>query len=215
MDMKELPKFKVPLGFDSMDVEFEARLSPCSPLKGRDGKRNIYEDWIMDEDIRCAKGLYIWLLPRSVDRQSWRFLHVGVSEKGCGSLTKRTMAHCRNAFGCDPLHDYDMGNSGFGFLGGELREKTDEKVEAFLRDVRILFLIAPCDCKRLIRPLKGALARCADDAYKSLYGNCADDASGKGCQITNTISKVARCDRDDMMAVRDELNRVFEVLPGR
>jgi hypothetical protein len=152
-----------------------------------------------------------------MDWQRWRFLHVGISAQGGSSLSERTMAHCRNAFDCDPLYEFDMSRGDFGFLGA-LKEKSDSNVIEFLNKIRVLFLISPPGGgDKLIRLLEGALARCADMAYRSVYGNCVDDASGKGCQITNTISKVARCNSDDIMAVRDELNRVcgFDVLPGR
>jgi hypothetical protein len=191
---------------NGLDVEarrFDVWLPKDSPFEKRDPTgRCVFATWLEDAQVAKRKGIYIWLLPR---RNGWRFLHVGISARGRSTLALRTKHHCRHAFLTDPLPEYCEQSSDFGAIKRQpdgYKAPLDDIIE-FLRKIRVLYLLCPENeqSRRLIRPLEGALARGASHAY------------GGDHQITNTISKVAQCDKSISALTCKELNRVLPILP--
>lgn len=194
-----------------------------SPFVGRESKsgRIEYAQWLKaGGDPVDGKGVYIWLAKRP-EGAGWRFVHVGISARGTSSLAKRTMAHVRNQFTVDRVHELKAvpNDQGLGSLGEPVNE--DGRLDAagrFLKSLRVLYLVpeesGSVDPVR-IRKMEGIIARAASHLFnrRGFIRGVVDSE----CEITNTLGRVARYDFQDRDAhfveVAKALNCIEPMLP--
>ncbi|WP_132982832.1 hypothetical protein [Thermomonas haemolytica] len=194
--------------------------SPFVARKSKSG-RIEYAHWLKaGGDPLDRKGVYIWLAKRP-GGSGWRFVHVGISTKGASSLAKRTMTHIRNQFTVDRVHELKAApnDQGLGSLGEPINDEGRfDAAERFLKSLRVLYLVpegsGPVDPVR-IRKMEGIIARAASYLFnrRGLIRGVVDSE----CEITNTLSKVARYDFQDRDAhfveVAKALNCIEPMLP--
>lgn len=194
--------------------------SPFVARKSKSG-RIEYAYWLKaGGDPLDRKGVYIWLAKRP-GGSGWRFVHVGISTKGASSLAKRTMTHIRNQFTVDRVHELKAApnDQGLGSLGEPINDEGRfDAAERFLKSLRVLYLVpegsGPVDPVR-IRKMEGIIARAASYLFnrRGLIRGVVDSE----CEITNTLSKVARYDFQDRDAhfveVAKALNCIEPMLP--
>lgn len=198
----------------------------ASPFKSKekDG-RVVPAEWVSTGHYPMSgKGVYIWLAKRP-SSDGWRFVHVGISAKGASSLAKRTVAHMRNQFTVDRVHELKSDNCGLGLgsLGppiedGDQGDKRFEVACQFLGSLRVLYLVPDesegVDPER-IRKLEGVIARAA--SYLFNRKGTIRGVNDRELEITNTLGRVARYDFADrerhFVEVAKALNRIEPMLP--
>ncbi|QOW21782.1 hypothetical protein [Novilysobacter avium] len=176
--------------------------------------RCSYADWLRGTTPLHQKGVYIWLYPLSPE--IYRFVHVGIAEKGASTLAERTKAHIRNARHIDRIYEVNPDvNPPYGSLGKELREglRFDELsgevravLQASIEKLRILYLLPVSPAPAPIRRMEAVLASTA----ARMLGHQADQ-----WQVTNSMDKIrdSELSGDHMNQVWGWLNTIVPMLP--